>query len=527
MDAFYWFSVTVDQSASRDSDDSRHSNTEESSEVPHSDLHSSSSAFSSIPRLSPQLSSTSSFLVLPPCLHRPLFPGVSVLTPMNSTTTGPPLQPLGVSSFPDTRCTWRLLRPNPDGTYRCTRNGNHTVGGQRVCGHHRVRAGQYHLRRLNWHFSVTRPELPGGPERRDETGRFTVRTVDRRPIIQPITGLNITDRLHMSNGTDVTVLGHIVSFKTDAIRRLTEASDHLYTGDSHCPICLESGTTDQSTNPVIRCDCGHPMHLDCLGDLITTHPRPRYAYESDSFKCPLCRVSILSTVIQHRHLAFHRRFVREGDLLSVLSSDVDDIDWVITVLANERRQIHYFSNKTPSIIIQFWETLATGLELPTEVQEYNTETGILATPQYDPVSPIGSPRHERSETVQPTEASQVTQATQQEAPPSTPPGIQTIDISDSPPAAPRRTRRRLNPPSATAWERPRTLFMTVPIGSVTRAPNTPSRTVGIDLTELIRRFEAGEHVQVFHGANDQHTTHYSVTAIESEDGRRTLTVVIQ
>jgi len=220
-------------------------------------------------------------------------------------------------------------------------------------------------------------------------------------------------------------------------------------------------------------------------------------------------------------------------VLTTLVPDMSEIDQLITVLTNANHEIMYFSDRTPTDIINFWETLGTGMNIPEEIADY-IQSHAGPEPTYEPTSPPGSPppspprsdlAEQGPQPVQPAE--DPSEATEQAATPSTLPGVATIDITDTPPAAPRRIRRRLNPPATTTWERPRTLLGTVPTGTVTRAPALPIGTVAIDLTEIIRRFNAGEHVQVFHGSNIDGSTNYSVTAVETEAGQQVLTVVIQ
>lgn len=353
-----------------------------------------------------------------------------------------------------------------------------------------------------------------------------------------MTGLNITERLVTSNGNAVRILGHIAIFKPEVVRRMRE--DHLdrFMGMSTCPICLDEGPGTEA-NPVLRTCCGHALHLDCLGDMVTTHSRPTRISDLDPIKCPYCRTDILPTIIQHRHLLCHQRFFERHEALNVLVADMTDLDQMITCLVNENHEIMYYSNKTPTAVINFWESLGTGMDIPAEITDYRTANPPLdTTPQYEPTSPPGSVAEsppgsplrqdlgeQGPQPVQP--AGDPFEAPEQTAPPSTPPDLATIQAMDTPPPAPRRIRRRLNPPVLTHWERPRTLFTTVPTGTVTRAPTVPIGSVGIDLTEIIRRFNAGEHVQVFHGSNVDGSTHYSVTAVETESGQQVLTVVIQ
>lgn len=544
MDAFYWFSILLDQSEPEDPEGSGHSSTEESSEVPHSSLLQALTT----PTYS---SSSSSFLVLPPYAD-PSLSGISILTPMASNTARP-LRPLGPAAA-STRCCWRLLRPNPieptpEFYHRCTRHGNHMVGTHRVCGHHRSLAVQYDHLDMNWHFAMPRFELPGEAGRRDGTGRFTVRagagTGPVRELRQPLTGLNISGSLSATNGTGIRILGHVPIFKPEVVRRMRADHTTRYTGDATCPVCLEDGTvldslrlvTGQSeTNPMLRTCCGHGLHLHCLGEMVSAHPRPDTISDTNPIKCPLCRADLLATVISHRHLLCHQRFFQRPTALTTLIPDEGELDHLITVLANDNHEIMYFSDRTPGTVLNFWETLGTGLDIPEEVTDY--VQSHAAPPAYEPTSPPGSPPgspprspprsnlvEQGSQPVQP--AQDPSEATEQAATPSTPPGVAMIDMTDTPPAAPRRIRRRLNPPSATSWERPRTLFSTVPTGTVTRAPTLPTGSVGIDLTEIIRRFNSGEHVQVFHGSNVDGSTHYSVTAVETEEGQQVLTVVIQ
>lgn len=462
MSAFHWFSVDLSDIVQSNSPGPR----PEIVQVPRPSLRPSlfSSEDPTLPRLLPRLSSPEFFFLGLP-QQGPLS-GVHILNPMTipEPRDDPPSPGLAPrrTALPITiparhRCEFRTHRVQPDGTYRCTRDGATFIPslsdsnlGAHVCTRHRALARRYTELNMNWTYDEPRQALENT---RGSNGRFGS-TLEAGHRV----------RIRLPSGSEVagsTGSAAITVFK-DEFLDSQHIDWHLAESGTTCPICLDEENPDIAT-PHVRLQCGHGMHLQCMSDFVLSGA---VDLSGDTVPCPLCRADILPDIVQLRHHLLHLKVVKLSNnshpLRDLVFEDghvtADMLDQEIRVVWTGSGQVRYISSKNTDRICNNWEEL--------NVPTINDPTDEIAE-MIRPATPIHVPV--------PPPAEQTT-----------PPAF--VNLVHSPPPTPRpdrRVRRRL-----VSTGESRIAFPVVHMGPETRTRveevGTSARVIGVNLSEIDR-----------------------------------------
>ena len=509
MSAFHWFSADLSDIIQSNSPGPRPEMVQVLPPSPRPSLFSSEDP--TLARLLPRLSSPDLFFLgLPP--QGPLS-GVHILNPMTALEPrdDPPTPGLAPrrtalpipiprrALFPSGhRCEFRTHRVQPDGTYRCTRDGatfipslapsntNSLLGGH-VCTRHRALARRYTEMHMSWTYDEPRQSLD--PIARGSGGRFGPTPA----MTFPGSGVYVS---HVGSQAAVITL-----FKSDFLDQ-QPIDWHLAESGTTCPICLDE-ENPAITLPHVRLHCGHGIHLRCLSDFVLSGAVDLTA---DTVPCPLCRGDILPDIVQLRHHLLHMKVVKwvhgRGDqsevshpLRDLVFEDGHDPSTLETMVDQEIRAfwapgpasgpIRYVSSKNPTVICQNWEEL--NVDTITDPTEEIIEMVRPTTPIHRPAPP-------------PAEQT-------------TPPAF--VNLIDSPPPTPRpdrRVRRRL----VGAGDH-RDIFPVVQLLPETRArveeiPGTSTRVIGVNLSAIDRQMVEGPFT--WSGASLSGNTRFSMTVLD-------------
>lgn len=384
------------------------------------------------PRLWPTTSSPRTFFLALP--QQGPFSGVHILNPMNTEQAprdDPPTPGLAPrrTTLPISvryRCAFRTHRVQPDGSHRCMRDGATFIRslqdsdlGAHVCTRHRALARRYTELDMSWTYIQPRQSLENT---RASNGRFGNNLGDRP--VRSIDGFylprgDLGTHLHPP-GSEAAI---ITVFKSEFLE--AQPIDwHLAESGTTCPICLDEQDV-VITEPHLRLQCGHGMHMRCLSEFVLSGAVDLAA---DTVPCPLCRGDILPDIVTLRHRLLHKAVARLGPhashpLRDLVFEDGHDSSPLEDVIDEEIRAfcvppgpVKYISSKNPSVVCENWDELGT--------------------------SAIADPTQEITEMVRPTTP---IRATPPPAEQTTPPVF--VNLAQSPPPTPRpdrRVRRRLD-----------------------------------------------------------------------------------
>lgn len=491
MSAFHWFSADLSDIVQSNSPGPRPEMVQVPRPSPRPSLFSSEDP--SLARLLPRLSSPDFFFLgLPP---QGQLSGVHILNPMTVQTPrndppGPGLAPrrtaLPIPISTRYRCTFRTHRVQPDGSYRCMRDGATFIPslqdsdlGAHVCTRHRALARRYTELNMNWTYEQPRQSLDNT---RASNGRFgsnlngePVPLAYSTPLVPP--------------GMEAAV---ITVFKSDFLDQ-QHIDWHLAESGTTCPICLDEENS-ATTDPHVRLQCGHGMHLRCLSDFVLSGAVDLAA---DIVPCPLCRGDILPDIVQLRHHLMHMKVVRPlSALRDLVFEDGHDPSTTETMIDQEIKAfcvhpgpVKYISSKNPGVICDNWGEL--NVDTITDPTEEIMDMVRPATPIRRPAPP-------------PVDQT-------------TPPAF--VNLTHSPPPTPRpdrRVRRRLldQDVRTNSQEFPAHVIQ---LGPGTRArveevPGSTARVIGLNLSEIDRSTNTGVHV--LSGYSLSGNTRYTLTVLD-------------
>lgn len=453
-------------------------------------------------RLLPRLSSPDLFFLgLPP---QGQLAGVHILNPM--TTQAPRDDPPSPGLAPRRtamplpiprryRCAFRTHRVQPDGSYRCMRDGATFIPnlqdsdqGAHVCTRHRALARRYTELNMSWTYPEPRQSLENT---RASNGRFG-------SAHGFILGFTHSLSAPYPPGSEAAV---ITVFKSDFLDQ-QPIDWHLAESGTTCPICLDEEDHVTSAGHV-RLQCGHGMHLRCLSEFVLSGA---VDLSADTVPCPLCRGDILPDIVQLRHHLLHMKVVKlvyangvhvSHPLRDLVFEDGHDpasseamIDEEIRAFCLPPGPVKYVSSKNPTVIYNHWNELGVNV-IPDPTEEI--------TEMIRPTTPIRAPA--------PPAAEQTT-----------PPAF--VNLTHSPPPTPRpdrRVRRRLvDQDTRTQLRQLQLPAHVVHLGPESRVrveevQGSTARVIGLNLSEIDRQISVTDLARQSTGTSLSGNTRYTLT----------------